>query len=475
MENGDYKVAIDLGTNTVAAVVGTRGEDGKVRIIDCEISPVEGMVRSEIKNVELVAQCIKRVVEAIEQRQQISIRDAFTGISGQHIRCVKYPYYVFVGNDNEISSEDVQKLNESMANVQAPDGETIIQIIPQSYIVDGEETMSPVGAFGNKLEAVFNFVLGDNNAVNRVKRALQKVELRQAGIFLNAVASAEAVLTQDEKEEGVAVVDLGGGTTDVTVFYKNSVRHIGIVPMGGNSINKDIRAYGILERHAENLKIRYGSAMRDQVKSETLIRTPGRMSKEISQLNLAAIIEARMLDIIDLTMAEIKASGCQDKLAAGVVLTGGAAQMKDLDLLFKSYTGLDVRVAVPEAVLEEGSCDAALNPALSTAVGLLLKGFSSQRQTRSRMPQPAARPAFRDAERPGYEEETPTMPSSRLRNENYRRWSAPATAEEEEYGAPQQEVPVEETSVKPKKGRGLLDRWKKKFETIFDEIDDNEI
>ncbi len=129
------------------------------------------------------------------------------------------------------------------------------------HIVDDEETMNPVGAFGNKLEAVFNFVLGDNNAVSRVKRALQKVEIRQAGLFLNAVASAEAVATEDEKEEGVAVVDIGGGTTDVTVFYKNSVRHVGIVPMGGNAINRDIRSYGILERHVESLKVRYGSAM----------------------------------------------------------------------------------------------------------------------------------------------------------------------------------------------------------------------
>lgn len=174
MENGDYVVAIDLGTNTVATVVGTRGEGGKVRIIDCEISPVQGVVRSEIKNVELVAQSIKRTIEAIEARQQITIREAYAGISGQHIRCVKYPYYVFVGRDGEIREEDVQKLHESMGNVQAPDGETIIQIIPQNYIVDDEETMNPVGAFGNKLEAVFNFVLGDNNAVSRVKRCVAK-------------------------------------------------------------------------------------------------------------------------------------------------------------------------------------------------------------------------------------------------------------------------------------------------------------
>ena len=477
MENGDYVVAIDLGTNTVATVVGTRGEGGKVRIIDCEISPVQGVVRSEIKNVELVAQSIKRTIEAIEARQQITIREAYAGISGQHIRCVKYPYYVFVGRDGEIREEDVQKLHESMGNVQAPDGETIIQIIPQNYIVDDEETMNPVGAFGNKLEAVFNFVLGDNNAVSRVKRALQKVEIRQAGLFLNAVASAEAVATEDEKEEGVAVVDIGGGTTDVTVFYKNSVRHVGIVPMGGNAINRDIRSYGILERHVESLKVRYGSAMRDQIKTEMSIKTPGlnaRMPKEISLLNLAAIIEARMLDIIDFVMAEIKASGCQQKLGAGVVLTGGAAQMKDLDLLFKNYTGIDVRVATPDTVIEPGSIESASTPALATAVGLLLKGLSSGRPVRGSRPQ--TRPARQEAQPElggnSYGAASTENPQRRTINTLYRERKAAADREQEFIDEETQEEPV---TGKTKKGGGLFGRLKQKIDNMFDVIEDNEI
>ena len=441
MENGDYVVAIDLGTNTVATVVGTRGEGGKVRIIDCEISPVQGVVRSEIKNVELVAQSIKRTIEAIEARQQITIREAYAGISGQHIRCVKYPYYVFVGRDGEIREEDVQKLHESMGNVQAPDGETIIQIIPQNYIVDDEETMNPVGAFGNKLEAVFNFVLGDNNAVSRVKRALQKVEIRQAGLFLNAVASAEAVATEDEKEEGVAVVDIGGGTTDVTVFYKNSVRHVGIVPMGGNAINRDIRSYGILERHVESLKVRYGSAM---------------------------------LDIIDFVMAEIKASGCQQKLGAGVVLTGGAAQMKDLDLLFKNYTGIDVRVATPDTVIEPGSIESASNPALATAVGLLLKGLSSGRPVRGSRPQ--TRPARQEAQPElggnSYGAASTENPQRRTINTLYRERKAAADREQEFIDEETQEEPV---TGKTKKGGGLFGRLKQKIDNMFDVIEDNEI
>lgn len=474
MENGDYVVAIDLGTNTVATVVGTRAEGGKVRIVDCEVSPMEGMDRGGIKNVELVSKSIKQNIAAIESRQQIAIREAFAGISGQHIRCVKYPYYVFVGRDGEIREEDVQKLHESMNNVQAPDGETIIQIIPQCYIVDGEETTNPVGSFGNKLEAVFNFVLGDNSAVSRVKRALQKVEIRQSGLFLNAVASAEAVTTEDERNEGVAVVDIGGSTTDVTIFYKNSVRHVGVVSMGGNMINRDIRSYGILERHVENLKVKYGSAMRDQIKTDMTIRTPGlnsRTFKDISLLNLATIIEARLLDIIDKVMEQIKMSGCQDKLGAGVVLTGGVAQIKDLDLLFKNYTGIDVRIATPEAVLAEESDERVNNPVFATAVGLLLRGINMGAAGHVARQRPRQTPVAAQAEFGGNPYAVAGNAPQRTINSMY--------GERNNVEMPQQEAtpgtePQEESAAPKEKKGSIFGRWKRKLDSMFEVIEDND-
>ena len=346
VENGDYVVAIDLGTNTVVTVVGTKDEDGRIRIVDREVAPVQGMgmVRGEIKNIELVSQSIKATVAAIEQRQQIRITEAYAGVSGQHIRCVKHPYHVF-SRGGEIRQEDVQHLHDSMRNVPAPEGEKILQIIPQSYVVDDEEeTSSPVGTFGTKLASTFNILLGDSTAISRVEMALKRGGVAPLGLFLNAVASAEAVLSEDEKQEGVAVIDIGGGTTDVTVYEKNIIRHVGIVPMGGNVVNKDIRSYGILEKHVESLKTRYGGAMREKAQPDKFITTPGlsaKAPKEISCQNLAAIIEARMQDIIDFAVEEIKKSGYQNKLSAGVVLTGGGAQLRDLDALFKSYTGMD--------------------------------------------------------------------------------------------------------------------------------------
>ena len=389
MENGGYIVAIDLGSNTVVAVVGTKTEDGKIRILDKEISTVQGagMVRGEIKNIDLVSQSIKNAVNAIEERMGIRITEAYTGISGQHIRSVKQPYYVFASRGDEIRQEDVRQLHDSMRNVPAPDGEKILQIIPQNYIIDDkEETANPVGTFGNKLASTFNIILGDTVAINRLEMALKRVNIAPLGLYLNAIASGEAVLTPDEKEEGVAVIDIGGGTTDVVVYQDNIIRHVGIVPMGGNVINKDIRSYGILEKHVESLKTRYGEAMRDAAQPDKYITTPGlsaKASKEISAQNLAAIIEARMLDIIDFAIEEIKKSGYHDKLGAGVVLTGGGAQLKHVDLLFKSYTGLDARVAGAESNLDESSLESAGSPALTTAIGLLMKAYEDRAQNKT--------------------------------------------------------------------------------------------
>lgn len=464
MENKDYIVAIDLGTNTVSAVMGYRTDDGKFTVVDCASGEVQGMVRSEIKNIEQVVGGIKSVIDALESRNNIKINEVYTGISGQHIRSVKYPYYVFVGRDGEVREEDVNKLHESMSNVQAPEGETIIQIMPQSYFVDGEETSAPVGAFGNKLEASFNFILGESSPVDRLKRALSRVGLKQAGLFVNAIAAAEAVATEDEKDEGVAVVDIGASMTDVTIFYKNILRHVAIVPVGGNAINKDIRSYGILERHVENLKVKYGSAMRDKVTADKYITTPGlnaRVPKEISFQNLAAIIEARMMDVVDFVMEEIKASGYKDRLGAGIILTGGGARLKDLDELFKVHTGMDVRVAEPE--LGEDSVTAVKDPTYATAVGILIKGAEKGGPASvERVRQPAHRTIS-----PTPEQQTDGgQKPQRTINDIYK--------DNDEFDDFPDGDDFEEGGQRPKKG-GLFSKWKDKFNNMFDVIEDNEI
>ena len=473
VENGDYIVAIDLGTNTVVAMIGTKGEDGRIRVIDREVSAVQGagMIRGEIKNIDLVSRSIKEAVDAIGERQGIRITEAYAGISGQHIRSVKQPYYVFASRGGEIRQEDVRQLHDSMRNVPAPEGEKILQIIPQNYIVDDEEeTANPVGTFGNKLASTFNIILGDSVAINRLEMALKRVDIVPLGLFLNAIASAEAVLTPDEKEEGVAVVDIGAGTTDVVVYQKNIIRHVGIIPMGGNVINKDIRSYGILEKHVENLKTRYGEAMRDAAQPDKYITTPGlsaKASKEISSQNLAAIIEARMLDIIDFVVEELKKSGFQDRLAAGGVLTGGGAQLKHVETLFKGYTGMDARVAGAESTLDGESLETAGQPAMATAVGILARAFDERAQNKtSRSKQQVVRPARE--EKPVTE---PASPVKRKLNDFYRSGSRP----HEEEGAGLQDDAYE-PEYKPKRKPGLFSKLREKVINMFDEeIEDNEI
>lgn len=376
MENKNYIVAIDLGSSTVAVAVGSMGADGKVKVEDVEIRESKGVSRGEVKNVEQAAQSVKEAVEAIGERLGIDISQAVTGISGSHVKCAKHPYYVHVaGKDGEISEEDVKMLNDSMRKVKAPDGYTLLQIIPQLYVVDDdEEALDPVGMFGKTLGSTFNLIIGENNITSRLTKALQKVGIGQSQLFINPLAMAEAVTFPDEKELGVAVVDMGAGTTDITIYHDGIVRYVGVIPMGAETINRDIRSYGIMERYVEELKVKYGCAMAQMVDGEKLIKVPGRTPsdhKEISFKNLASIIEARMYDIVDYMKEEIRDSGYEGKLGAGIVLTGGGSLLNAVKPLVEQRTGLDVRVANPDIHVDEESKEKIADPRLSTVVGIL--------------------------------------------------------------------------------------------------------
>lgn len=378
MEKKNYIVAIDLGSSSVAVVVASKLPEGKIAIEGHAIREMQGVVRGEIKNIEQVAQSIKEAVEELEQNLGIKITEAYTGISGQHLRCVRHPYYVYVGGkDGEICDDDVRKLNDSMRNVQAPDGHKILQIIPQHYIVNGEEEVAnPVGMFGKTLESTFNLIIGDSSIVARLGKALDRVDLQQKDMYINPLVSAEAVVLPDEKEMGVVVVDLGAGTTDICIYRDKIVRYVGVIPMGADTINKDIRAYGILERYVEDLKVKYGSAVAETADPDKVIKVPGRTPREpksISFQNLASIIEARMKDIVEYVMQEVKEAGYEDKLSAGIVLTGGAAQLKDVDVLFRNMTGLDVRIASPDIHVSLESLETAANTRLATVIGIAVR------------------------------------------------------------------------------------------------------
>ena len=389
----NYIVAIDLGSSNVVVAVGTKAPGGKVNIEEVVIKDSAGVAGGEVKNVESASAAVRKALEEINEKLGIRVSEAYVGISGNHIQCAKHPYYVIVaGRDGEITGEDVRRLNESMRNMQAPAGYKLMHIIPQHYIVnDDEEVMDPIGRFGKTLGSTFNLIIGEDTIIQRLDKAMQKSEVGVAKLFINPLAMAEAVTFPDEKELGVAVVDIGAGTTDVCIYQEGIVRSVSVIPIGADAINRDIRSYGIMERYVEDLKTMYGCAVAEVVDAEKLVKIPGRTPndyKDISFRNLAAIIEARMTDIIDYVMEEVKEAGYEGKLGAGIVLTGGSSNLQEIKTLFERRTGLEVRIATPEILVTPESKEKVDDPRLSVAVGILWQGLHSGGETKTEAKQP---------------------------------------------------------------------------------------
>ena len=379
MERKNYTVAVDLGSSSVRVAVGEKTAEGLMDIACVVSKPVEGVRAGKIENIELVSQAVREAFEEVEKQLGIHITEAYAGISGDFVRCARHTDHVFVYDpQNGVNRKDVDALFDRMRNVQAPDDETIMERIPQNYVVDDDrEVRNPVGSFGKKLSSTFNFILCLRTPMQRLEMALKRLGIRTLGIIPDALAAPEAVLLPDEKEEGVAVVDVGAGVTDVAVYYRNVVRYVASIPMGASAINRDIRTMGVPEKHVESLKRKYGSAVAELASDEKLIRVNGRTAREAKDIllrNLATVIEARATDIAEFVLQEIRDSGYADKLAYGIVLTGGSAALKDLDELFRRVTKMDVRVALPETGITEASKERVADPACATVVGLLLRG-----------------------------------------------------------------------------------------------------
>ena len=379
MERKNYTVAVDLGSSNVVVAVGEKNAEGLLNVVCVVSKPVEGVNAGKIENIELVSRAIREAVSEAEERLGIRITEAYAGISGDFVRCARHTDHVFVYDpQNGVNQKDVDALFDRMRNVQAPDDETIMDRVPQNYMVDdNQEVKNPVGSFGKKLSSTFNFILCLRTPMQRLDMALKRLGIKMLSVTSNAIATSDAVSLPDEKEEGVAVVDIGGGVTDVVVYYRNVVRYIATIPMGAMAINRDIRTMSVPEKHVESLKQKYGSAVAELAPEDKLIRVNGRTAREAKDIllrNLATVIEARATDIAEFVLQEIKDSGYANKLAYGIVLTGGSAKLKDLDELFRRVTGMDVRVASAETGITEESKELVADPAYTTAVGILLKG-----------------------------------------------------------------------------------------------------
>ena len=478
MERKNYTVAVDLGSSNVVVAVGEKAAEGQMEVASIVSKPVEGVNAGKIENIELVSRAIREAMSEAEEQLGIRITEAYAGISGDFVRCARHTDHVFVYDpQNGINQKDVDALFDRMRNVQAPDDETIMERVPQNYVVDdNQEVKNPVGSFGKKLSSTFNFILCLRTPMQRLDMALKRLGIKMLGVTSNAIATAEAVLLPDEKEEGVAVVDIGGGVTDVAVYYRNVVRYIATIPMGAMAINRDIRTMSVPEKHVESLKQKYGSAVADLAPEDKLIRVNGRTAREAKDIllrNLATVIEARATDIAEFVLQEIRDSGYAGKLAYGIVLTGGSAKLKDVDELFRRVTGMDVRIASAETGVAEESREKVVDPAYATAVGILLKG--AEQGACAVIERPAS-PASRSAEpRPGFQPRQPQdVPEFRHMPRFQQPAQGPASAaaqpaSDEDAAARGQEREDEQLKapvIEPKRKRD----WGSIFQKTFDKI-----
>ncbi|HPA67781.1 MAG TPA: cell division protein FtsA [Tenuifilaceae bacterium] len=386
--SNDYVVAIDLGTTKVVTMVGKMNSNGKLQVVGLSTAESTGIKRGMIQNIEETVKAIQKTVDDVKKQVGLEFHSAYVGIAGQHIRSIKNSNYLnFDTDDREISQDDIDRLVKDMNLTPVDAGETILHVLPLEFFVDKEpvDNNRPVGMMGRRLDANFHIVIGKTSSAKHIEKCVNRVGLSVADLILEPLASAEAVLTDDEREAGVALIDIGGGTTDLAIYYEGNIRHTAVIPFGGNVITQDIKeGCSILLKQADQLKEIYGIALSDIAPDNKIITIPGisgREPKEISVKNLAGIIQARMEEILDFVLYEINLSGYAEKLSAGVVITGGGALLKHLSHLIKFKSGYDVRLGFPSEKLSSDSLEKYNHPQLSTALGLALIGLERQTAT----------------------------------------------------------------------------------------------
>jgi cell division protein FtsA len=380
MEASEIVVGLDIGTTKIVCIVGRRNEYGKIEILGMGRSESVGVTRGVVSNIEKTVQSIKTAVTEAENQSGVDIRTVNVGIAGQHIKSLQHRGIKMRNSlEEEISQKDIDALIDDMYKLVMLPGEEIIHVLPQEYIVDSEVGIKdPIGMSGVRLEANFHIITGQVAAVKNIHKCIQKAGLEVVELILEPLASSEAVLNDEEKEAGVVLVDIGGGTTDIAIFQEGIIRHTAVIPFGGNVITEDIKeGCTIIKSQAELLKMKFGSALASENKENEIVSIPGlrgREPKEISVKNLAHIIQARMEEIIENIYYEIKNSGYEKKLIAGIVVTGGGAQLKHIGQLVEYMTGMDTRIGYPNEHLAKGPQDVT-SPVFATGVGLVIKGL----------------------------------------------------------------------------------------------------
>lgn len=448
-------VGLDIGTTKVVAIAGRKNDFGKLEILGFGQAESAGVTHGVVMNIE---QCVRSIEAAIQKCLQsnpnLDIREVYVGIAGQHIKSLQQRGdRVRVKLDEEISREDIDLLIRDQYKTFIPAGDQIIDIIPQEYTVDNSpNVIDPIGMSGVKIGANFHIVTGERNAIRNIKRCVDKSNLITRDLVLQPLASAEAVMNDDDLEAGVAIVDIGGGTTDMAVFYDNLLRHTAVIPYAGVNITNDIRTgLGVLRVQAEQMKVQFGTALAEEANANAYITIPGLKGlpqREVSVRNLGFIIQARMQEILEQVLHELRKIELDKKLHGGIILTGGGARLNHVVQLTEFVTGINARLGFPNEHLAGGHVEALQNPMYATCIGLILRGYDDFESGRYR--HVAKGNGLLDEEEPP----TPTPPEQ------------------------QQTIPsvsYEEPRPRTQRIRQILNAFRTKFMDFFEESEDREM
>ncbi|MCC5861655.1 MAG: cell division protein FtsA [Gammaproteobacteria bacterium] len=369
-------VGLDIGTSKVVAIVGEIGEDGSLEVIGIGSHPSRGLKRGVVVNIESTVQSIQRAVEEAELMAGCEINSVYAGIAGSHVRSLNSHGIVAI-RDKEVVAGDVERVIDAARAVAIPADQKILHILPQEFIIDSQEGIrEPIGMSGVRLEAKVHMVTGAESAAQNIVKCVERCGLRVDDIVLEQLASAYAVLTEDEKELGVAIVDIGGGTTDMAVFCGGAIRHTSVIPIAGDQVTNDIAvSMRTPTQYAEDIKIKYACALSQLANPDETIEVPSvgdRPPRRLARQTLAEIVEPRYEELFCLVRDELRRSGFEEMIAAGIVLTGGSAKMEGAVELAEEVFHMPVRLGVPQWVM--GLSDVVRNPIHATGVGLLLYG-----------------------------------------------------------------------------------------------------
>ncbi len=373
-------VGLDIGTSKVVAIVGEVSPDGIIKVVGLGSHPSRGLKKGVVVNIESTVQSIQRAIEEAELMAGCQIHSVYAGIAGSHIRAMNSHGIVAI-KDREVAQSDLERVLDAAKAVAIPADQRILHVLPQEYVIDMQEGIKePIGMAGVRLEAKVHMVSGALNAAQNIEKCVHRCNLELDDIILEQLASSYSVLTEDEKELGVCMVDIGGGTTDIAIFTEGSIRHTAVIPIAGDQVTNDIAmALRTPTAHAEDIKIKYACALTQLAGADELIKVPSvgdRAPRSLSRQALAEVVEPRYEELFTLIQAELRRSGFEDMIAAGVVLTGGTSKMEGAVELAEEIFHVPVRLAKPLGV--EGLTDVVANPIYATSVGLLIYGAKHQ-------------------------------------------------------------------------------------------------